>query len=105
VTFGYAILASNIFKTASVISNEKDARFYEPFLNRMYNDAKNNDQTSLYQWWVAFWSIICSKFHNVAVDHIEQFFEYTFTFKEIGILGILLVSSFIIMRIICIIEF
>ncbi len=42
-------MACILFKKASTIFNENDARLYESFLDRMYNDAKNDDETILYQ--------------------------------------------------------
>jgi hypothetical protein len=93
MTFEHVLLATILFKTASRISNEKDIRLYQVFLDRMYHDEKN---VILYQWWTGFWIITGMKFQNVARDHIKQFLDYTFNRKEMSLTGLLLVSHLIL---------
>jgi len=94
MTTEYAILVIILLKTALTIYNENDARLYESFLDRMYNDGKNENKIILYQWWTNFWIIIGIKLQDFACDHIQQFLDYTFTSKNMSLTALLLVSYF-----------
>ncbi|CAF2897940.1 unnamed protein product [Rotaria sp. Silwood2] len=70
MTFHHVTLVSVLYKTASSIYNENDARLYEPFLDRMYNDAKDDNKTMLHQMWLHFWLV------TLCVQHTELFYPY-----------------------------
>ncbi|CAF3918965.1 unnamed protein product [Adineta steineri] len=79
-----------LFRVASVIYNENNAHLYETFLDRMYMNVKNDNKTMLCQWWTGFWLTIGMKLTNIAIDHIDQFFEYTFNYKDMSFIGLLM---------------
>ncbi|CAF0846606.1 unnamed protein product [Adineta ricciae] len=88
-SLGYILMAIMTLRVAMTICNENDARLYEPYLDRVYQIVKNDEQTSLCQWWIQFWLIIGIKIPSVAVNHIEQFLEHTFNTKDVSFCGLL----------------
>ncbi|CAF1175185.1 unnamed protein product [Adineta steineri] len=92
MTFQYTVLVCLLFRVASVIYNENDARLSQPFLDEMYMNVKNDNKTMLCQWWIGFWLTIGMKLTNIAIDHIDQFFEYTFNSKDMSFIGLLMLS-------------
>lgn len=92
MTFQYLVLTNLLFQTVSTIANEDDARLYEPFMNRMFANAKTDGQAELYRLWVHFWLIVGGIVQNVAVDHIEQFFDYIISQQDTSLASLVLVS-------------
>ncbi|CAF1200470.1 unnamed protein product [Rotaria sp. Silwood1] len=90
MTFHHVILVSVLYKTASSIFNENDAHLYEPFLDRMYIDAKDGNKTMLLQMWLHFWVMAGVQVQTVAINHIEQFLDCTFNRKDMTLSSLLL---------------
>ncbi|CAF1143141.1 unnamed protein product [Adineta steineri] len=73
MTFQYTVLVCLLFRVASLIFHENDARIYKPFLDRMYINVKNDNKTMLCQWWTGFWlTIETIPFNNDLCNFIQS---------------------------------
>lgn len=61
------------YRIIPLIRSEEEARQYSQCLNDMYNIFCDNEDETIYSWWIHFWSIIGLKYPNVALNHVEQF--------------------------------
>ncbi|CAF0844664.1 unnamed protein product [Rotaria sordida] len=93
MTFHYVTLISILYRTASCIFNENDARLYEPFLDRMYINVKDDNETMFHQIWVNFWLVAGVQVQTIAANHIEQFLDHTFNRKDMCLSSLLLTLS------------
>ena len=93
MTFEHALLGTFTFKAAQTISLENDGQLYEKFLDRMFKEAKEQNNSMLYQWWSGFWIIVGYKLPNLTRNHCEQFLEYTLTTKQINLVTVSIVSQ------------
>jgi hypothetical protein len=80
------------FKLGKFMNSEDDARVYEPCVDRIYKLICDEGETHLRSWWNAYWCWVCTKYPNVAVNHIPQFLEEIIDRKETTLAGLLTVS-------------
>ena len=80
------------FALGKFMNSEDDARVYEPCADRIYNLICNEEETHLRIWWNTYWCWICTKYPNVAVNHIPQFLEEIIDRKESTLTPLLTVS-------------
>ncbi|CAF4777786.1 unnamed protein product, partial [Rotaria sp. Silwood2] len=74
------------------IQNEDDARPSESCADRLYRLVYDENEQHLHSWWLTFWSIVSTKYPNIAVDHIPQFLDEIIDHKQLTLLAILSVS-------------
>lgn len=72
LTLGANVCLCLWFQIATLIQSEEAARQYSQCLRQMYQIVCDTDDQTIYPWWMHFWSIIASKYPDVALDHLDH---------------------------------
>jgi hypothetical protein len=92
-TFAQLTTLSIWFKIIPSLKTEDEVVPYEACADRMYYLVYNGGEESLSQWWRTFWSIVGTKYPNIALKHMPQLLEYTIDHKQFNLVALLPVSS------------
>ena len=60
------------------LTNEEFIRLYETCALKIHSIACDENENRMFGWWTSFWSYVSFKAPDVAVNHVEQFFEDVF---------------------------
>ena len=84
------------FRLLTLIQTEDEFRHYEIFSDVLYQNLCEEEETNLRALWSILWSTIGVKYPNIAMNHLNQFFDDIFRRNDMSLVPVLTVSDFIL---------